>query len=134
MNIIFKNEYGNRAVIYGFLTDDDVAILDNTLDENHVIISHVGDGEYSHNIFGNVFSNYSKALKSFNLTFQRQNYKTSNKNLVCIIQKTYMEKGTTEYYVGYVSNDYKDVDKVYPQLEGRLTVERLNSAIWYGGH
>ena len=38
--------------------------LDKLVSPGKVVISHVGDGEYSCNTFGNVFSSFSAALKT----------------------------------------------------------------------
>lgn len=134
METLVKTEYGSRGIMYGFLTDEEVEALDSGLDENHIIISHVGDGEYSHNVFGNAFTNYSQALKSYRLTKGNLTYVRKENNLTCIIQRTYLDNGRTEFYVGYVRGDWKDGGKVYPSLIGLLTVERLNSLIFCEGH
>lgn len=133
MDVIETKEYGHTPVTYGFLSADDVMNLDLTLDRSLVIISHVGDGEYSHNIFGNVFSSYTEALASYQRSYDEYAYHGKQDNLVCIILKTYLESGTVHYYVGYVRSDYKTVDKIYPQLVGYLTKERLNSKFNEGG-
>lgn len=126
MDVIETKEYGHTPVTYGFLSADDVMNLDLTLDRSLVIISHVGDGEYSHNIFGNVFSSYTEALISYRRSYESYLYKRDQEYLACIILKTYPESGTVQYYIGHVRSDYKTADKIIPALAGYLTKERLN--------
>ena len=51
-----KNWQGND------IEECDSEELDKTLPDNCFVISHIGDGEYTCNIFGNVYSNFSVAL------------------------------------------------------------------------
>lgn len=49
--------------MYKRLEDNQVKNLMRDVAQNAVVISHVGDGEYTCNVFGNVYSSYWTALQ-----------------------------------------------------------------------
>lgn len=59
--LIRKNFYGYNVFS---LSSDEIKELDKQLEENKkLLVSHVGDGEYECNVFGNIYSSYSAALR-----------------------------------------------------------------------
>jgi hypothetical protein len=51
--------------MYKKLTDKQVRFLTNKCSDEHLlVVSHVGDGEYSCNVFGNIYSSPWQALKA----------------------------------------------------------------------
>ena len=120
---------------YTMLTTDEIVDLDLTLDKGRFIISHVGDGEYTCNIFGNVFSNYTKALESYTKYLDDSTVKNY---LEAIIKEEFLswdkeenEYSFTDYYVGKIFT--KADGKHHVSKEGRLTIARLNGK-FIGGY
>lgn len=110
---------------YGILRPAEVIELDKTLTSNDILISHVSDGEYPHNIFGNVFSNYSNALVCYR-TYLNDNkaWQHNDEYIITIIQE-YWKGKPMDYYIGKIHSGFRDAN-VWPHLEGRLTVETIN--------
>ena len=120
---------------YTMLTTDEIVDLDLTLDKESLIISHVGDGEYTCNVFGNVFSSYTKALESYTKYVDSPTVKNY---LEAIIKEEFLswdkkekEYRFTDYYIGKIFT--KADGRHYVSKEGRLTIAKLNSKFNGGG-
>ena len=116
---------------YGLLTKDEVTELDKTIKEGQILISHVDDGEYTNNIFGNVFSSYTKAVSIYQADLKNRFYQHNDEYIATIILE-YWEGKPLQYYVGKIHSGYRNAN-VWPHLEGLLTIETINGE-FQGGH
>lgn len=96
--------------MYRKLTDKEVHNLTNNIQEGEFIISHVGDGEYSCNIFGNIYSSYWQALE-----------KAREKSKTLDIYTDDSEYFICENYGGNYYSSHLTLPKT-----ARLTKEKLN--------
>ncbi len=115
---------------YGIFSKDEVAALDSTLSKGQVLISHVDDGEYSNNIFGNVFSSYTKALEVYEAYLATMESAEQSGYHITLIQE-FWQGEPTYLYLGRIHTGYREAN-VWPRLEGLLTVETLDSE-FFGG-
>lgn len=83
--------------MYNKLNDDDIRELDKKLLPGRVVISHVGDGEYTCNVLGNVFSSFSMALKSARVVYPKANIYAHDQFEHC-----YIATGGRESYDSYI--------------------------------
>lgn len=58
--------------MYHLLSDIEIQILDSLVSASQIVITHVGDGEFTCNVFGNAFSNFSTALRYAKIKLPRK--------------------------------------------------------------
>lgn len=102
--------------MYKKLTEREVRNLTITIWDGEFIISHVGDGEYSCNIFGNIYSSYWQALK-----------KAREKSKTLDIYTDGSEYFICENYGGNYYSSYTMLPKI-----ARLTKEKINQSFCMG--
>ena len=125
-------------VSYRMLTEVEIDNLDLTLDNSRVLISHVGDGEYSYNVFGNVFSSYKDALQVYDNYCSNVSHTTLDMHSVrhsyvmpAIIEYTWHgdTKDSVKLYLGWVRLNYdiaEDQRSYDLALASLLTVVTIN--------
>ncbi len=102
--------------MYKKLTDNQVKNLGRNISENEFVVSHVGDGEYSCNVFGNIYSSYWRALKK-----ARDGMPNRLINIYIADEQDYHN-----IFICDGNNENYDSYWVLPKI-ARLTVEHLNS-------
>jgi hypothetical protein len=106
--------------MYKVLSEEGMKILDAKINKGQLIISHVGDGEYSCNIFGNIFSSYSKALE------MAKKYFKDDTNIEIFTDENYLD-----FIIAYRWFDSYEGYNALPKI-ARLTVETLDTDFYPG--
>lgn len=113
-----KDYHGNELV------ECNTEELDKVLPKDCFIIAHVGDGEYTCNIFGNIYSNFSTAL-----------VKVRNHHPNCVVYKYVIRKtwageevvnGEEYFYIGDPIYIRSIKEHGYSKIT-RLTIEQLDA-------
>jgi hypothetical protein len=100
--------------MYRKLTDREVKNLTRKIESGvEFVVSHVGDGEYSCNVFGNIYSSYWQALKKA---------REKESDLIMYEEIRDLPSGKyTEYYIGQFHESWAN-----PSRDALLTLERIN--------